>query len=456
MSPVNKISICNSMKDKVVVLGSFIISILILVLIKTNEYFTADSDTTAISVVNIGWKAANDRIIKDAIGIVLDNNNNFFVLTTESTESSTTSGIVYKITPSYSISTVISTNLSLPQKITLDPSSGAMIIANSGNDYVYVFNTATYLLAQSYSGFESPQGVAVDSSRNLYIADAGANKLYYIRNESTTKNIISYTYNGSNRNTFNNIRKVFVTLTDDIYVLCDGLTSTTSYIIVKVGNKSNLTSGFTITNSSIVATFTDKPNSFTVDSSGNIYVVKNSSSISLYVPSQSLWILTNILLSSVAVTSYLGSSVDTTSLTTPLTTGICTFTDIVVDSSKNCYITDPVYGVWKMNLQSIVNAAMAEAPGKSATQIAAANAAAAAEAARLAALAAEAAAIAARPPVRGRFDSSGNYVDGSGNIIPFNFDNEIMSKTYDVPTDFFKAVTKHYDQNKIFGSWSKY
>ena len=105
------------MKDKVVVLGAFIISILILVLIKSNEYFTGA--TLSINILNIGFGIASegtDTEIKNAVSIALDNNNNIFVLSTRE------NGILYKISPSYAITTELSTNLSVPQKIAFDPS----------------------------------------------------------------------------------------------------------------------------------------------------------------------------------------------------------------------------------------------------------------------------------------------------------------------------------------------
>ena len=425
------------MKDKVVVLGSFIIAILILVLIKSNEYFTV---STPISIVNIGYS------LEDAVGIALDNNNNIFVLSTNE------NGILYKITPTYTISTVLSTNLSLPQKVALD-TSGNIYIADSRYDLIYKFDNNTYPHVQSYTGFTSPQGVAIDSARNIYVGDAGANKLYYIPSGTTTTKIISYTNNGLTDNTFKNIRKVVVSSTDDIYVLCDGLTSSTSYMVIKVGNMTNLGKSFSY---SVVAILTTKPNSFTVDSSGNVYVVTNSSSISLYVPNQSLWILTNIPLSDVSVQTIPDRS-DVSNILTPLiTSGVCIFTDIVVDSLRISYITDPLYGVWKIDLKTIVEAAVLAAPGLASSQIAAANAAAEAERNRLAAAAAEAIRIAATPPVQGQFDGSGHYLDASGHSIPFQFDTEIMSKTYPIPSDYFKSVIKHYSQNPIFGSWSRY
>jgi sugar lactone lactonase YvrE len=85
-----------------------------------------------------------------------------------------------------------SAKFSYPQGITVD-SSGTLFVADTGNNKIrkIVFVSGAWTVSTFASGFNQPEGVAVDSSGNIYVADTGNNKVVKLNSSGTPQQTFS-------------------------------------------------------------------------------------------------------------------------------------------------------------------------------------------------------------------------------------------------------------------------
>ena len=194
--------------------------------------------------------------------------------------------------------------LSNPYGIAVD-SNGNLYIADAGNNRVVkeTLSNGSYTQTTIGSGFNSPEGVAVDSNGNVYIADTGDGELY-----KETPSRGNYTQSLFVE-ALSNPEGVAVDSSGNVYIADTGY----SRVI-----KETLSSG-TNMQTIIVYSGVRSPAGVTVDSSGNLYVADMGDN--------------DILKETLSGSSYTQSSlaIDTT-LNGPL--------GVAVDSNDTLYIAD--------------------------------------------------------------------------------------------------------------------
>ncbi len=217
-------------------------------------------------------------------GIGLDSNKNIYV--TNGTNSGTSSVTAYpagsngNVTPS---STIIGFNTGLfkPQGIALD-SDGNIYVANAGtgNDGILIYPAGTngdvapsVTIAGSDTGLLSPFGVVLDASKNIYVTNSGSNSVTTYASGSSGNAAPSATV-GSN--TGLNIPMGIAEDSDGkLYVANDPNTgnvnvSNSSVTVYPAGSNANVSATATINGSSTGLKFAI---GLALDSSRNIYVV---------------------------------------------------------------------------------------------------------------------------------------------------------------------------------------
>ena len=229
-----------------------------------------------------------------------------------------------------------STGLKFPQGIALD-SSGNIYVANLGPSSLLVYlplGSSTGLLNESpiatisgsSTGLKFPEGIAVDSSGNIYAADFGA------------ASVIVYQPLGSNTGPLNEVPIATISGSNTGLVGPYGLaldSSANIYVadsaVAKVFVYPPLATNTGLLNESPTITIggnntgLNSPSGIGLDSSGKIYVV-NLSSVLVYQP--------------------LGSSTGplneapTTAISTTMTTGVSYPKGIALDTSGNIYVAD--------------------------------------------------------------------------------------------------------------------
>ncbi len=237
-------------------------------------------------------------------------------------------------TPIATISTTMTTSLTSPRGIALD-SSGNIYVADDGPDgrgpgsvYVYpagsnanVAPTAT--ISGADTGLQSPQGIAVDSSGKIYVADQDADSLFIYSALGSRTGLLNEapiaTISGTNTG-LNYAADIAVDSSGNIYVT----DSMEDYVLVypPVGSSTGLLNESPtafIFGSNTGLSF---PVGIAVDSSGNIYVAD---------------------LSAVLVYPALGSSTgrvnEFPTATISADTGLYYNGSIALDSSGNIYVT---------------------------------------------------------------------------------------------------------------------
>src|ERR1039458_4439575 len=185
-------------------------------------------------------------------GIALDSSDEIYV-------ADTSSVFVYpagskgNIAPGpATISTTMTTGLGWPQGVALD-SSGKIYVADdglgaSGPGSVFVYpagskaNAApTATISGSNTGLSYPQGIALDSSRNIYLADEGAVSVFVYSAGSNGNVAPTTTISGSNTE-LDTPEGIVVDSSLNIYVADDGDGScdgTESVYVYPVGSKGN-------------------------------------------------------------------------------------------------------------------------------------------------------------------------------------------------------------------------
>jgi len=165
---------------------------------------------------------------------------------------------------------------SFPSGIAVD-SSGKVYVADTGNHRVQIFPAGgtiatstigvTGVFGSANNKFNSPSGIAVDSSGNIYVADTGNHRIQIFNSTRNYQATIGTGVAGSGNNQFNFPNGVAVDSSGNIYV-------------ADTGNKRVQIFDATRTYQATIGTGVagsgndqfSSPSSVAVDSSGNIYV----------------------------------------------------------------------------------------------------------------------------------------------------------------------------------------
>jgi sugar lactone lactonase YvrE len=248
-----------------------------------------------------------------------------------------------------------SAKLDNPRKIALD-SSGNLYIADTVNNAIRKVTISTGIITTvagtgtpGYSGtkgvatsatLNSPNGVALDSSGNLYIADTGNN---VIRKVTASSGVITTVAgNGTSGYSGNNGAAASATLNSPNGVALDSsgnlyIADTSNGVIRKVTASSGVittvagsgSSGYSGDGGSATSAKLTIPNGVAVDSSGNIYIADTGNSVIREVSSGVI-----ATVAGSGTSGYSGDNGAATSAKLSIPYGVA------VDSSGNIYIAD--------------------------------------------------------------------------------------------------------------------
>ena len=339
--------------------------------VATTIYGQSGNFTTAVSNGGISATSLN---VPD--GIALDSAGNLYIADTANNRilyypaGSATATRVYGQGGSFTSNTAnnggISANsLSGPLGLALD-SSGNLYATDFSNNRVLYYpagsTTATRVYGQggsftsntvnnggvSANSLNSPIGLALDSSGNLYIADnANFRVLYYAAGSTTATRVYgqggSFTSNTGNNggvsaNSLNGVSGVVVDSSGNLYVgdfannrvLYYAAGSTTA---TRVYGQGGSFTGSTANNGGVSANSLSGPYGIVLDSSGNVYIADGTNNRVLYYPSGSTT-ATRVYGQGGSFTSNTvnNGGVSTTSLYRPYL--------ITIDSGNNLYVAD--------------------------------------------------------------------------------------------------------------------
>jgi sugar lactone lactonase YvrE len=272
-------------------------------------------------------------------GIALDSSDDIYVADTSSVLVYPAGSKGNAAPSSATISTTMTTGLGWPQGIALD-SSGKIYVADdgpgaSGPGSVFVYpagskaNAApTATISGTNTGLSYPQGIALDSSSNIYVADEGAVSVFVYSAGSKGNVAPTTTISGSNTE-LDTPEGIVVDSSLNIYVADDGDGScdgTESVYVYPLGSNGNAAPSATISGGNTGLCY---PYGIALDSSGNIYVAdEGAASVFVYPPLASLPKQPNYP----NVTPIATISGNNTGLSGPY--------GIALDSSGNIYVAD--------------------------------------------------------------------------------------------------------------------
>src|ERR1035437_3995314 len=272
-------------------------------------------------------------------GIALDSSDDIYVADTSSVFVYS-AGSKGNIAPSpATISTTMTTGLGWPQGIALD-SSGKIYVADdgpgaSGPGSVFVYpagskaNAApTATISGTNTALSYPQGIALDSSSNIYVADEGAVSVF-VYSAGSNGNVAPTTIISGSNTELDTPEGIVVDSSLNIYVTDDGDGScdgTESVYVYPAGSIGNAAPGATISGGNTGLCY---PYGIALDSSGNIYVAdEGAASVFVYPPLASLPSQPNYP----NVTPIATISGNQTGLSGPY--------GIALDSNRNIYVAD--------------------------------------------------------------------------------------------------------------------
>ena len=296
----------------------------------SNTGLLNEAPTATISGINTGLSYPE--------GIALDSSSNIYVA-----DNIANSVLVYParsngdVAPSSAtISTIMTTGLGWPQGIALD-SSGKLYVADDGPfgggpGSVFIYpagsnaNAApTATISGSNTGLSYPQGIALDSSGKIYVADESAVSVFVYSAGSKGNVAPTATISGSDTDletpegvALDSSRNIYVA--DDGDDSCDGTESVYAY---SAGSNGNAAPSATISGGNTGLCY---PYGIALDASGNIYVAdEGAASVFVYPPLGS----STGLLNEAPIATISGSN-----------TGLSGPYGIALDSSGNIYVAD--------------------------------------------------------------------------------------------------------------------
>ena len=232
-------------------------------------------------------------------GIALDSSHDIYVADTSSVFVYPAGSNGNAAPSSATISTTMTTGLGWPQGIALD-SSGKIYVADdgpgaSGPGSVFVYpagskaNAApTATISGTNTALSYPQGIALDSSSNIYVADEGAVSVF-VYSAGSNGNVAPTTIISGSNTELDTPEGIVVDSSLNIYVTDDGDGScdgTESVYVYPAGSIGNAAPGATISGGNTGLCY---PYGIALDSSGNIYVAdEGAASVFVYPPLASL------------------------------------------------------------------------------------------------------------------------------------------------------------------------
>jgi len=272
-------------------------------------------------------------------GIALDSSDDIYVADTSSVFVYSAGSKGNAAPSSATISTTMTTGLGWPQGIALD-SSGKIYMADdgpgaNGPGSVFVYpagskaNAApTATISGTNTGLSYPQGVALDSSKNIYVADEGAVSVF-VYSAGSNGNVAPTTIISGSNTELDTPEGIVVDPSLNIYVADDGDGScdgTESLYVYTAGSIGNAAPGATISGGNTGLCY---PYGIALDSNLNIYVAdEGAASVFVYPPLASLPSQPNYP----NVTPIATISGNNTGLSGPY--------GIALDSSGNIYVSD--------------------------------------------------------------------------------------------------------------------
>jgi sugar lactone lactonase YvrE len=302
----------------------------------TITIYAAGSKGDAAPIAIIGGPNTG---LSDPAGIALDSNLNIYVANAGAPGVSvyqplgSSTGLLNEAP----IATISGSNtgLTYPQGIAVDSTSGNIYVADEGATSVYVYpalgsstgplnEAPTATISGLDTGLSSPEGIALDSSLNIYVADESASSVYVYPPLASSTGLLNEaptaTISGSDTGLISPYGIALDSTTGNIYV-ADAL-ATSVFVYPALGKSVGLPNEVPLVTVTGSKTGLSYPQGIALDSSSNIYVA-DEGAVSVFVYSAGSK-------GNVAPTTTISGS--NTELDTP--------EGIVVDSSLNIYVAD--------------------------------------------------------------------------------------------------------------------
>lgn len=165
--------------------------------------------------------------------------------------------------------TVIGSGLKTPGAVTVD-GAGNVFIADAGANKVYEYPGGSGTGVAVGSGLKSPGGVATDSAGNLYISDTGNNRVVEVPNVG---GILKTSAQSTLLSNLKSPGQLTVDATGTLYIPETGNNDVVTYV-----NRTGLAAGAVTTVPATAADGLSSPTAVAVDSNFNLYVASKASS----------------------------------------------------------------------------------------------------------------------------------------------------------------------------------
>src|ERR1700744_2812134 len=183
----------------------------------TNLYegFNADVVPTVTSGAPVGVSETNVEGVPACYGVALDATGNFYM--------SANNGTIYKYTKGGS-GVAIATGLSSPEGLVVD-ASGNVLVANSGDGTIREVPAGGGAQFTFASGFSSPSDVTLDASGNIYVANKGAGNVMKIPAGGGNATVFISGFNKPGCIKFDHKGNLFISDVSRLYEVVAGTTS---------------------------------------------------------------------------------------------------------------------------------------------------------------------------------------------------------------------------------------